>query len=174
MFIWNKNKHFSKIIVEFFNNSMADIRELNVILTSFGAKPIIEADKEKFVLKTFLFLMFFQECALQKKYYPKYKEEVSVVLDAMIYKIADRYHYIPQKLTDGYLGLRKLLDNMTNVEQVVEIGLYYIVAVGYLQMTFSGKYNPGDVGIYDDRVEYALANFFQRVTRDNMNYLGLK
>lgn len=173
MFIWNKNKHFNKVTEDLFNRSMADIRELNVILTPFGTKPYIENDKEFFVLNTFLYLLFFQEGALRKKYSAKYEYEVAVVLDVLIYQIADRFHHSPQKVKEGYLKLRKVLSALSEDEEIAKVGLYYGPAFSYLHTTFSGEYNPENVGIYDGRVEYTVANFFQRAMRDNMRYLGV-
>lgn len=174
MFILNKNKHFDKIIVDFFNRSMADVRELNLILTPFGAKPFIERDKGMFVLNTFLYLLFFQEIALRQKYSPKYQKAVSVVLDALMYQIAERLNYNYHKVQEAYVRLRKILANLTEDEEVAKVGLYYGPAFSYLHTTFTGEYNPENVGIHDGRVEFALANFFQRVMRDNMDYLDLE
>lgn len=171
MIILNKNKHFNQVIEDMFNMSMADIRELNLILTPCGAKVHIEKDKEKFVMVTFLYLLFFQECALQKKYYPKYKREASAVIDSMIFHIAHRFNYDEKKITSIYLDVRKMLNDLSNDKKVLEIGLYYGVAVHYLQFAFSGEYNVED-GIYDDDTPYVkVGQFFQRVMTDATEYL---
>ena len=170
MIIFNKNKHFSKLIEELFNMSMKNIRELNVILTPYGAKPFIEKNKEKFVMISFLYLLFFQECSLQKKYYPKYKEEISTVLDSLIYHISERFNYNPQKISEIYFDIRKHLDNMSNDKMIAEIGLYYGVAVHYLQHVFSDEYNVEDV-CEDDTPYVIVGTFFQRFTNDCINVL---
>ena len=171
MFILNKNKHFNKVIEDLFNMAMADIRELNILLTSCGAKQLIEKDKEKFVTVSFLYVLFFQECALQKKYFPKYKRETSAVLDAMLSQIAERFHYEPQKLTAIYLDVRKMLDELSNDAEVIKVGLYYGVAVHFLQYAFSGEYNIEN-SIYDDDTPYVrVGQFFQEVVNSVTAYL---
>ncbi len=171
MLIINKNKHFNRVTEDLFNMAMADIRELNLLLTPCGAKPLIEKDKEKFVTVTFLYVLFFQESALQKKYYPKYKREASVVIDAMLYQIAERFRYDPKKLTDIYLDVRKMLDGLSNDSEVVKAGLYYGVAIHFLQYAFSGEYDIED-SIYDDDTPYVrVGQFFQEVVNSATAYL---
>jgi hypothetical protein len=163
MIILNKNKHFNKLTEELFNMSMSDIRELNVILTPCGAKPYIEKDKEGFVTVTFLYLLFLQELNLQKKYYPKYKEEVSVVLDVMITQIAERFHYIPAKLKDIYMDIRSMLDKLSNDSKIAKVGLYYGLAVHYFHFVFSDEYSVDDSPYEDDTPYVMVGRFFQNV-----------
>lgn len=172
MIIFNKNKHFNKIIEDFFNDSMANIRGLNIALSPLGVKQYIEKNKEKFTATTFLYLLFLQDCALHRKYSPKYKKEVSAVLNAMLFEIANRFHYVPQKLSDLYLQLRQVLSDIAFDKAVEKIGLYYALAVSYLESAFSDEdYPEYKAAIYNDTAEYLVANFFQRVMNENMKYL---
>lgn len=162
MIIFNKNKHFDKIIVDLYNMSMANIRKLNILLTPCGAKRLIEKNKEKFVIVTFFYLLFFQECALQKKYCPRYKCEVVAVLDALINQIANQFNYDYSKLTCIYYDVRQMLDDLSNNPNIEKVGLYYGVAVHYLQYAFSGEYNIEE-SIYEDDTPYVkVGEFFQQ------------
>lgn len=171
MFIWNKNRHFNKITEEFYNRSMADIRELERLLNSYGAKPYIEKNTEKFITASFLYLLYFQECALHTIYASRYRNAASRVTFTLAVEIAGRFHYIPQKYSEAYVELRRKLSDLAFDERFKKVGIYYAPALSYLQTVFSGEYNPEDVGIYDDRVECALANFFQTTMKHNMEYL---
>lgn len=172
MIIFNKRKHFEKVSCDLLNMARNDVSRLNVVLTSIGLKSHIEADKDKFVIVTWLHLLFFQEICLRKKYNEKYNNEVDISIDYMIDRIAERFNYKAEKLTDVYLVFRKQLDNLSDDKICAEVGLFYAVAFHYLH-NFLGEYDFEEFGIYDDRVEYTLANFFQQSMQDNLNYLSI-
>lgn len=171
MFILNKKKYFDKIMHTLFNNDMKIINTINELLTTYGAKPHIENDKESFVTITFLHILFLQEGLLQRKYYPKYKYEVSALLDTMIYEMADRCNYQPSKLRDFYLNLRRTLDQMS-LETENNIDLYYAYAVAYVYDTFDEESKPEELGYEVGEVEEALAKVFQYVMIDSADYIN--
>ena len=171
MFIFNKTKHFDKVINTTFNYNMKIINVLNEMLTCFGAKPYIEKDANKFVSITFLHVLFLQECVLQKKYYPKYKNEVSAVFDAMIYEIAKRCNYKFEALKDIYFSLRNIFDKIAIDDKYGDINLYYRFSVSYIFALFNEEYKPEEHGFELGETEYSLANVFQSVMTDTQKYL---
>lgn len=167
MFIFNKEKHFNKITADFFDRSVADISELDIILFNHGAGKYIEKDSDRFFLFSFLFLLFFQDVALQQKYANKYKSDIAIVLNKLIYGFSQRLSYDPKDVSKLYLTIREQLNDLSTRSKSFGLDLYHGVACCYLVGTFRDSYNPENTDVY-----FELATFFQRIMNKNIEYLA--
>lgn len=167
MIIFNKEKHFNKITADFFDRSVADISELDFILFKHGAEKYIEKDSGRFFLFSFLFLLFFQDIALQQKYANKYRSNIALVLNKLIYGFSQRLSYDPKDVSKLYLTVREQLDGLSTKENAMGIDLYHSVAVCYLVGTFRNSYDPDNAEVY-----FELATFFQGRVNKNIEYLS--
>ena len=175
MFILNKRKYFNDIYVEIFKNTMISIDDMNNVLTYYSAKPYIEQNKMKFVLSTFLFDLFFVEGALQQKYYPKYKEEIRLIVEAMLDEISNRTSFEKGKVYDVYGTVRKTLGDMAlNDSHLKDVNPTFLAAVWYIQFTFKNEYKPDELGYREFEAETAIAKVFEHIMRETLTYLNTK
>ena len=165
------NDHFDKIIVGFFNDSITNIRELEKLLNSFGAKPYIEKEKMLFFITSFLYLQFFQEANLRNKYCPQYEDEVLIVLNELIFRIADRVDSTPEKIGDLYLKGREAFEVLAEDKSANMGSLYYDIAISYVQVVFLGK-APENAEIFKDTALFAIAEFFFKAMDNGFKYLS--
>lgn len=84
MFIFNRKKHFDKTYTLSFQALKSYSLNMTKFFTEHSAQLYIAEDIGKFSLYTFLYGLYFTECVLLKKYYPKYKSEVFAVIDSLI------------------------------------------------------------------------------------------
>lgn len=174
MFIWNKNKHFDKISEEFYNLSMAGVAKITATLYANKAEKYIGEDADKFVMVTFLYFVFLQECSLRMKYRKEYQEEVALVRNKLIFSISDRLNYNAIKIMDIYASIKGILSDMANDERCVAAGLHYAYACHYLISVSSNRYNSEEIGFCDLRVSFLISKTFLQAANDSCKYLGLK
>lgn len=175
MFILNKRKYFNEIYFEIFKKSMISIDDMNNVLTYYGAKPYIEQSKMKFVLSTFLFNLFFIEGALQKKFFPKYKEEIRLIVEAMLDEISKRTSFENGKVYDIYGTVRQTLGELAlNDEKVKDVNPLLLAAIWYIHFTFKDEYKPEELNNGVGEAEHAIAKVFQYTMRETMAYLDTK
>ena len=167
MIIFNKEKHFNKITADFFDRSVADVSELDFILFNHGADKYIRKDPGRFFLFSFLFLLFFQDIALQQKYANKHRSDIALVLNKLIYGFSQRLSYDPKDVSKLYLTVREQLDGLSTKASATGTDLYYSVAVCYLVGTFRNLYNPETDAVY-----FELAAFFKSIVNKNIEYLS--
>ena len=173
MFIYNKKKFFNKIYFEVFKKSMLSLNDMNVTLTHYGAKPYIENNKERFVLSTYLFNLFFIEGALQSKYYPEYKTEISMIIDSMLSEISNRLSIDGGQALNAYMTVRNALSNESlDSDAARKIHPFYTSAVMYLFFTFKEEYKPEDLGYDIGAAEESVAKIFQSLINSVLIYLN--
>ena len=156
--ILNKKKYFFDLTYTALNLSMKSINEMNVVITKYKAKPFIEKDKELFVLSTHLFTQFFIESVLQHKYWEKYKDYGSMMLDLMIEEICNRLKIkdIPA-VTQRYLEARAILDDIGRMPEE-DVPHFFAAAMVYIQATFGEEYTQI---ISDAHIGYLYADVSQ-------------
>lgn len=173
MYIFNKKAHFNKVLEVLFNSNMKIINTLNEVLTHYGAKAYIAKDADKFVAFTFMHILFLEECVLQKKYYPKYKYDVSDVMDTMIYEVASRCNYKGEALKKAYLTIRDILNNLSLDESNFnDVNLYYKFSISYVYSLFREEYKPEEHGFSVGEVYEAVAKLFQWVMADTLDFIN--
>lgn len=166
------NSHFDKITEVFFKETLANVRELELMLISFNAKQFIERGGKQFTTVTILYLLCLQEAVLRSKYYPKYEEEATIVLNELIFRFADRLGYPSEKIASLYLENREVLEEIAKEKAANKGSLYYDIAVSYVQLALPEEYIPDDAEIHSDVALFAIANFFFKAMNDSLKYLS--
>lgn len=165
MNIFNKKKHFNNLILDFFDSAVPDVKSIYHSLFCSGALPHSGKSVDRFLMVTFMYILFMWECALQKQYFPKYVNEVCITIQSTVHEIARRTNYPISKAEEAYLWIRKHLNGIAEdirKKNLESNDLYQTIAVHYVHVAVSKDFNPGSTEVYDfiSDIFYKAMNYY--------------
>ena len=168
MNIFNKNKHFNSLILDFFDSATDDVKTIHHTIHCQGALPLGGKTVDRFLMVTFMYLLFMWECALQKQYFPKYVNEVCTTIQSTVHEIARRTNYPISKAEEAYLWIRKRLNDIAEDARKTNLDsdfLYQTIAVHYVSVAVPKDFNPVSTEVY---------NFIGNIFYKAMNYYNVE
>lgn len=122
-----------------FNNSMNTINNINQIMANYGAKLLIEKNKETFVMNTYLVCLYFYNINLQKNNI--FNNNIrNKMYETLINEMSQRTNIDFEIAQKDYLAIRDLLDKISSNE-FGDTNPLMKASVAYLEIAFAGKYD---------------------------------
>lgn len=152
-----------------FNNSMKITNELNVFLTQFGAKNIIERHKNEFVSTTlFTCLYFFEIVLVQSKQYDN--ELIRDINSAMVEEMSNRIKQPFEVVEKKYLNMKKNLGDLAENKKLQEQNPFVLASILYLQVALCDEFNTDKLNDEEyERLIVGLANTFMSIIKNKFD-----